>query len=148
MGSKKTFDTPTKKDIDQQKTLLELTDTLQKELKKKDERFKDIPTPVNFAKLETDVKHHDRIIYGLLIVLLVASVGGYLHFDNKITAVSNRVAAEIKDLDKTHSQLEEKIRDETKAVNSRIDSIIIQNNKSLNATVIEPSKDQKKKSDN
>ncbi|GEM_PF-5205811 len=128
MGSRKTTDPPSQKEVKQADTLRELTHALQEKLKENNDRFKDIPTPVNFAKLETDVKHHDRIIYGLLIVMLTACISAYLHFDSKITAVSAHITSEFKNLDNIHRQLEEKINLEAKAVNARIDNIIIKNN--------------------
>lgn len=135
MGANKTFDGPTQKDVEQRETLLHLTETLQKELKKKDEQFKDIPTPIDFAKLQNDVGHHNKFIYGMLIAVIaivitvfIALLGGYFHFDNKISNVGDHINTEFKEMNTTHRQLEEKINNEVKAVNSRIDAIIIPQN--------------------
>lgn len=125
MGSKKTFDIPTQKDIEKNETIRDLTNTLQKGLQKQDERFKDIPTPVNFAKLETDVKHHGNLIYGMLIgvvamliAVTISLIGGYFHFDSKITT-------ETKVMSDRYQHLEDKVNGDIKTMNGRVDSIII-----------------------
>lgn len=146
MGANKTFDMPTPKDIGEKEILRELTETLQKKLKTEDERFKGIPTPIDFAKLQNDVSHHNNFIYGMSIAVLgvvitvfVALLGGYFHFDNKVSHVVDSINAEFKELNSTHRQLEEKINNEIKAVNNRIDAIIIpQNHLSVNGQSQQP----------
>ncbi len=134
MGSTSPTEIPNQEEAKKAATLMELTRTLEKKIKESDDRFKGIPTPIDFAKLQTDVKHHGNIIYGLVFILVGALIGGYVNFDNKIDAVTDRMMVEIKSLDGVHGRLEEKIDNEAKQVNGRIDNIIIQNNKSINAT--------------
>jgi hypothetical protein len=127
--AKKTTDkAPTEEGVKKANTLVDLTEKLSDKIKIMDDRYKDIPTPVNFAKLETDVKHHDRIIYGLLIVAVFASIGGYLHFDNKVSGVNNIINEQFKNLEQAHRQLEEKISIEAKSINKRIDRIVDRHN--------------------
>jgi cell division protein FtsL len=126
---------PTKEEVKGTNTLLGLTETLNKKIQKMDDQYKDIPTPIDFAKLQNDVSHHNKFIYGMLIAVIaivitvfIALLGGYFHFDNKIGTVGDRINTEFKELNNTHRQLEEKINNEVKGVNTRIDSIIIPQN--------------------
>ncbi|MCF8495528.1 MAG: hypothetical protein K9G62_02540 [Alphaproteobacteria bacterium] len=107
--------------------LAQVKELLKAEIDEKTKAFKELPTPAVFAKLETDVKHHGRLIYGMLIAVIAMLItvtgiiiGGYLHFDNKITT-------ETKDIDGRYRYLEDKVNNDIKAMNGRIDSVIIPN---------------------
>lgn len=107
--------------------LAQVKELLKAEIDEKTKAFKELPTPAVFAKLETDVKHHGRLIYGMLLAVIAMlitvtgiMIGGYLHFDNKIST-------ETKDIAGRYRYLEDKVNSDIKSMNSRIDSIIIPN---------------------
>ncbi len=118
MSSTTYFPRPANSQKSKADSISELTDVLQNELKKRDKFYKDIPTPIDFAKLERDVNHHGKLIYGMLIAAITILIGGYLHFDNKITS-------ETKDMENRYQYLENKVNGNMRSINSRIDGILI-----------------------
>ncbi len=105
----------------------ELNREVQKQINEQTEKFNKSYTPAaDHAELKSDVKNLWRYVAALLTVLgLSAAI--YMHIDSKISALNESISSESKYIFDKYQNLENRVADDVRAMNQRVDSIILQN---------------------
>lgn len=113
----------------------QLNNEVQKQINEQTEKFNKSYTPaVDHAELKSDVKNLWRYVAALLTVLGV-STAIYMHLDSKIAALNESIGSESKYIFDKYQNLENRVADDYRAMNERVDNIILQDRKTQEITL-------------
>ena len=107
----------------------ELKGEVEKETKKQTETFNNSYTPVaDHVELKSDVKNLWRYV-AILITFIVLASSLYIHLDSKIAKMNETIASETKYIFNNFKSLENRVANDYRAMNMRLDNVLIHSKK-------------------
>ncbi|MAI61986.1 MAG: hypothetical protein CBB87_05765 [Micavibrio sp. TMED27] len=101
---------------------------VQKQITEQTEKFNKSYTPASdHAELKSDVKNLWRYVGALLTVIVLAATI-YIHLDSKLTKLNETINSESKYIFDKYQNLENRVADDFRAMNARVDNLVIHSN--------------------